>query len=128
MTSMSKKAFVPLFLVLLFVNPWVEALDFRNPLPFMFSHYALFISGFLFSSWHFKKTIKWAWVFLFSSRRFGTPLTSLVFPPQTWFTGRLKSRRSFWEGLALGFLYQIKAVFSKQPFLVYGCSLTLCFL
>jgi Protein of unknown function (DUF1404). len=45
---MSKKAFVPLFLVLLFVNPWVEALDFRNPLPFMFSHYALFISGFLF--------------------------------------------------------------------------------
>jgi Protein of unknown function (DUF1404). len=60
---MSKKAFVPLFLVLLFVNPWVEALDFRNPLPFMFSHYALFISGFLFSSWYFKKTIKWAWVF-----------------------------------------------------------------
>jgi len=41
--------------------------------------------------------------FLFSSRRFGTPLTSLVFPPQTWFTGRLKSRRFFLGGFSAGF-------------------------
>ncbi|MEM3637357.1 MAG: DUF1404 domain-containing protein [Conexivisphaerales archaeon] len=30
-----------------FVNPYVEALEFSQPVPYMFAHYALFVSGML---------------------------------------------------------------------------------
>lgn len=47
----------PIALIIAFVNPYVESLQFINPLVFMLDHYALYAAGVLIGYKYFRGSI-----------------------------------------------------------------------
>lgn len=44
------RIFISLLLILSFVNPYIETLEYKDPVPLMFAHYSLFAAGMLMGS------------------------------------------------------------------------------